>query len=42
MVSLEDAALLYHFAAANVGVGSVQVFPVWVAMNCSNQQACDE
>lgn len=37
----EDAALLCHFVAANVEVGSVQGFPVWVVMNCSNQQACD-
>ena len=37
----EDAVLLCHFAAVNVEVGSVQVFPAWVAMNCSSQQACD-
>ena len=40
-VSLEDAVLLCRSAAANVEVASVRVFPEFVAMNCSDQQACD-
>lgn len=39
--SPEDAALLYHSAAANVGVESAQVFLVWVVMSCLSQPACD-
>lgn len=41
VASPEDVALLYHSAAANVGVESALVFPVWVVMSCLNQQACD-
>ena len=40
-VSPEDAVLLCHSAAANVEVASVRVFPEFVVMNCSDQQACD-
>ena len=37
----EDAVLLCHSAAANAEVVLVQVFPAFVVMSCSNQQACD-